>query len=772
MLQNQKNEKIKIAPSHPSRILHYSEQETYLSLRKSLSKGVVVHTYPTPLRVIKEFACECKKHHGLRIFSVVSEETDSIQIKKCKIASIKKDAISEAVTKEGHYTLHGYDFFIHHSDWKVRAAVAAGLGRINSEKSLGLLSYLLSDTHFGVRLAALQAVESFGTYPAFQLLSQFLGRDRHTKNMIQRAVERMKFGINKVVNPVGETLNIRQKIKRGVGKTDPPKKIIGQLRAKGALRKLFDNRTHQPKLLLPKNVFHSTRNLSFYYQISGLVASPIERTIVIVEGQKFCFESQRRSKDKTAQRKIQFIERLLVSKSIIIARRIDKSINPRPGEVYWAVTPHDDPKPTRPVLIVDEKTVMPLTSQVLSKEKGIVVTVSGETSKVQISRQEFLDTSLLLCKHGILKKKDLRKILAQSSDDIFPNWHVKERSQNYYKRGRKPQLCRDIRIEIDDIASLPEHILPCLSHMEVKQEGAIQEEDEETQRFQSVITGLFSEFKGEPLPKHSAGITKVKDKKAKKEMDYKKTKKKKTGEKKPEKKKVKKNNSKVKIENITIPKTQSHQIFSDSTVTSEWPSFATSLFCAAAISQSYQSSQCVTRMEEEPTDPNPLTSGSSSGGNTAIFAGSLMSLLSAVPSVAVSSVQSMSLSVNTEIVATTTFAIESKSQPVVRVEPAQPHSISENPTVVYLDTVSDVGSQSVQTVVAVPVAAANQPQSLSHVTQKADKLHEQDAKRPANAKTVLCRFFQQKRICHKGKDCTYAHGESELVNRFVYIKKM
>ena len=65
-------------------------------------------------------------------------------------------------------------------------------------------------------------------------------------------------------------------------------------------------------------------------------------------------------------------------------------------------------------------------------------------------------------------------------------------------------------------------------------------------------------------------------------------------------------------------------------------------------------------------------------------------------------------------------------------------------------------------------ASSPAPKKLEKKETSEDPSEEQ--KRPANYKTVLCKWYEQGGKCYN-KNCTYAHGQKELVFRRSYYNK-
>lgn len=87
------------------------------------------------------------------------------------------DPISElpATDKMHRIVIEFYDYLSRHPNWKMRAAVATGLGKHHMKKdALGVLEKLLNDSHYGVVLASVQALENINSGEAVATLKKYV----------------------------------------------------------------------------------------------------------------------------------------------------------------------------------------------------------------------------------------------------------------------------------------------------------------------------------------------------------------------------------------------------------------------------------------------------------------------------------------------------------------------------------------------------------------------------------------------------------------------
>lgn len=376
---------------------YYPQSLSYLALRKSLKGGKTKNGS----QFIKKFHCNCEKHKDNELKAIVSENTDELIIKRCKWRTTDDGIL--AINSEGEILISAYQFYSKHFDWKVCAAAAIGLGKLKTEQSIALLFVFLQDSHYGLALAAIQSLEAIGSETILNSLQKF--RSENTVNRINRlitgAIERLKFGVNA----------------KGF-----IKQIVSKLQSKDLLRKVSSQKERKNNVLIPRRIYNGLFNEITLKHCLGSwdVRSREHQTanmLVRVKEEKLLVRTKRLSLSETKQNKQNYMINLFY-KDIFLVDQIQNNIHPQSGDVYWAVTDTNDPKTTRPVLVlkaIDKQAgdylVAPLTSDINNTKGNIIVEVNEKKSCVQLSRQKIVNRYLMLNKYGSLNQNELDKIL-------------------------------------------------------------------------------------------------------------------------------------------------------------------------------------------------------------------------------------------------------------------------------------------------------------------------------------------------------------------------
>ena len=377
--------------------LFYPRALSYNSLRKALKSGVT----KKELVVIKDFECNCDKHKDLHLRTLAAIENENIRYRKCEFTAKTKGIT--AINSEGKMLLEAYYFYSNHPNWKVRVASVIGLSKFTGEEVVRTLSSMLSDKHWSVKLAVIQALVVIKSEPAKTVLQQIIDRNsqERLKKLACRAVKRSKFGVN-FDKMNGPTLH----------------KLLGTTQA----RKIYHARNKTNKVLVSKKIFHSFLNkdsLQKYFNHFDILHTERKRPFNFVQfNQKnIPVKRHRFTKKNTKKNKINYINNLFFKKVLPI-EHFESISNPIVGEIYWAIADSTDPKVTRPLLIVKainpkagDFLAMPLTSDIAAQsDDSLLIEIDGKKSTVQISRQRIIHQSLLLNKYGSISSNDLEAI--------------------------------------------------------------------------------------------------------------------------------------------------------------------------------------------------------------------------------------------------------------------------------------------------------------------------------------------------------------------------
>lgn len=374
----------------------YSKLMSYNSLRKSLKSGVT----KKELMVIKDFACNCNKHKDLLMRALVTEEKDAIMHNKCEFAAKTKGIIT--VNSKGKILSEGYKFYSTHPDWKVRVATTIGLGKFTDENVIEILTSMLNDKHRSVKLAVIQALEVLKLESAKKILQEMSDKNskKRLDELASRAIKRSKFGIN-------------------IDKIN--KYTFYKLLSSGQARKIYHRKSKTNKILVSKQIFQGFLNKPFvekYFNHHDASYGDYKHPFFTeFNQQNIPVKEHRFTKKNTKRSKINYITHLFYNKTLSI-NHFENTLNPITGEIYWAITDNNDPKVTRPLLIVkavkqkpDEFLTIPLTSDITSQsDPGMLIEIHGKKSKLQISRQRIVHRSSLLNKYGNIPRAILKKI--------------------------------------------------------------------------------------------------------------------------------------------------------------------------------------------------------------------------------------------------------------------------------------------------------------------------------------------------------------------------
>src|SRR5688572_765930 len=86
---------------------------------------------------IKSFECHCSRHQGTALKIIAPVNLQAIPHKKCTWEATGEG--TPAMDSRGELSMATYHYYKHHPEWKVRAAVATGLNKHNTEASVRLL---------------------------------------------------------------------------------------------------------------------------------------------------------------------------------------------------------------------------------------------------------------------------------------------------------------------------------------------------------------------------------------------------------------------------------------------------------------------------------------------------------------------------------------------------------------------------------------------------------------------------------------------------------
>lgn len=417
-------------------LYYFTRSISHISLRKSLKNG----TAKKESKRIKKFYCDCDKHKTQKVKAIVSEEINEIAINKCKWRAVDNGIV--AIDSEGNILVSAFKFYIRHPDWKVGAASAIGLGKLNTEESIAVLFSLTLNSHYGIALAAVQSLEAIGSEAIISSLQKFRSENNVNRinRLISRALERLKIGVNS---------------------SNFIKQIVTKLQNKELLRKVSSQKERKNNVLIPRKIYHGVFTKFSLKRCLGSwdVRSRAHETtnmVVQLNGEKLRVKTKRNTSNDTKRNKLNYLINLFFNNTFLVDH-IQNNIHPLSGDVYWAVTDTTDPKITRPVLVLKamnrlagDYLVAPLTSDTTNPKGGLHVEINDKKSCVQLSRQKVVHRSLLLNKYGTLAQKDLDKILALENIGCLKTERVKRYISHKKKLFSKAtRHCPDKYYKID-----------------------------------------------------------------------------------------------------------------------------------------------------------------------------------------------------------------------------------------------------------------------------------------------------------------------------------
>lgn len=410
----------------------YPKALSYNSLRKALKSGIT----KKKRMVIKEFECNCDRHTSLYL-ALTTIENKNITHGNCEFIAKTKEV--PAINSEGKILLESYRFYSKHPNWKVRVANTIGLSKFTDEQAVEILSNMLNDKHWNVKLAAIQALEVINSEPSKNALQKMLvtHSEKRFQKLAYRAMTRSKFGINpyKIYRP---TLY----------------KLLGSAQA----RKIHHRKSKTNKILVSRRIFYSFLNnfnknsVQKNYNHRGVSSTEYGRQFNLLRSnqQNILVKNHHFTKGNTKKNKVNYLNSLFFKK-VLPVDHFERISNPIAGEIYWAITDGSDPKVTRPLLIVkvvNPKTgdflAMSLTSDTESPSNDdLLIEINGTKSKVQISRQRIIHQSLLLNKYGSVSRDVLDEISIKA-EKIKPKTTQPQRFYSHkHVKSNKPSVKLD-----------------------------------------------------------------------------------------------------------------------------------------------------------------------------------------------------------------------------------------------------------------------------------------------------------------------------------------
>lgn len=382
---------------------YYPKETEFNSLRKSLKFGMD----SKEIKVIRKFHCKCPKHQNIILVALVSQFKNTLTIRECEFTAQSEKI---AINKEGKILFNVYEFYSAHPNWRVRVAVAVGLGKLKTQNAFNLLFSLLTDLHFGVVLAALQSLEKLG--PSFlKRLCTLVPNinQKHVQFLVYRLIKKVRFGMC-FDNTLEQSL---KKLSKSQLVIKVPKK---------------DKKT---KILVPREIFYNLfadDHRKNYFNHWNKLNKGINKitNIIQLNGERILIKRSRFTVNNVKKNKINYIKSLFFRDAIPV--NIKNILNPQQGEVYWSITDTYDPKITRPVLImapIDQKSgdiqVAPLTTDtLLPSDKNVIVDIANKKNSVQLWRQKIIHQSLLLNKYGEISK-DVFEKLSKKIEELKQN---------------------------------------------------------------------------------------------------------------------------------------------------------------------------------------------------------------------------------------------------------------------------------------------------------------------------------------------------------------
>ncbi len=312
-------------------------------------------------------ACACAQHKNLPQPALLDQNnkilcfTGKNKNLDCHFIPIVTSQIDTATTTDGTLLLAYYQFFSQHHNWRVRAAVAVGICRYHrGEVRNQLLEMLIRDRHYAVNLAVVQALIDQKTQPANVLLQRFAKDNEVSKrarmlitNSLKKQNARIK--LEKELGP--QTIAILKKKK--INYWSKPRAPYRN--HPNATQKIFfkmPNTKNWQALLLKRHTKNKKQQSKRDYA-ADLFSQAVYHNVA--------FKKQHRKKDKPCH----FRKKTgLLTVQGFHYKKAASISTPKPSEIYWAVAQRDDPKLSRPVLVLEAQDnqakkwwVIPLTSQ-------------------------------------------------------------------------------------------------------------------------------------------------------------------------------------------------------------------------------------------------------------------------------------------------------------------------------------------------------------------------------------------------------------------------
>ena len=428
---------------------YYPKETESNSFQKALKIGM----HSKEIKVIKKFQCDCLKHHNITLVALVPQYKKDLIIRRCEF--IGQSDMEIVITNEGQILFKGYQFYSTHPNWKVRRAVAVGLGKLRTEKAFNLLFSLLTDLHFDVVLATLQSLEKFGP-PILTELTRLVDNidQKHVQHLVHRLIKKIKFG-----------MCFDGSLEQSLGKL-----------SKSQLVMKIPKKSQKTKLLVPRKILYSLFSIDYkrkhfnHWDRLNIGINKIKHSIQL-NGKKVLIKRNRFTAKNVKKNKLNHTKSLFFRDAVPI-ESIKDIVNPQKGEIYWAITDARDPKMTRPVLIiaaVDQKSgdvrVAPLTTDTLwSSDKNLIVEFANTKNTVQLWRQKTIHRSSLLNKYGEISRDDFEKVtqkMKEFKQDYAPPQKVKTKLST-----RTPHKSSSLEYYIEDIPQsfLPEPKIAVIPH--------------------------------------------------------------------------------------------------------------------------------------------------------------------------------------------------------------------------------------------------------------------------------------------------------------------
>lgn len=419
---------------------YYKKLLAYRSLRKSLQNGSAEKRE----LYVKHFQCACHKHKLLLIQALAEEKKETIRVDQCEWSCVL--TAKKAISSSGEIRIEGYEFYSKHPEWKVRAAVSIGLRKINTKKALNILSALLKDEHYGVRLVTVQSLEIVKSESALALLEAALVHENADKRLckaIKQSLKRMKFGV----------------VKMGVSSLAVTACALDKLQDTHQVRKIYHHHSRQNKILIPRSLFYNSfgeneLNRYFNHWSNSLPQCKNFTKFIQLNEQRVPFHENRTSTKKVIRKKKDYIKSLFF-RNFLLVDALQIIHRPVVGEIYWALTDKVDPKITRPVLVMgavqgkpDYFIVAPCTTQV--SKVTVTIDMQDKKSYIQLWRKKVMHQSLLINQCGCLDKAEMDQVVSHKNyqkrlpeiDKSYP--YRSKRSRDYPEKHRSEIINLDI----------------------------------------------------------------------------------------------------------------------------------------------------------------------------------------------------------------------------------------------------------------------------------------------------------------------------------------